>query len=247
MKQGTRFSGAEWADQLFPITVVGVGGIGSWLTLSLSRIGHELYIIDPDYVDSTNVTGGQMYRSKDVNLPKVTAVEQICREFGCINEITSDVGLFNPSINTTDVIIAGVDNMVARKEIFEAWLRTVNSMTHETGGKNLECNTHLFIDGRLNMEMFEVFCVQCNNEEQIREYQEKHLFSDEETLQEDCTAKQTTFAAMGIAGILTAVLSNWATNNKLGYEVREVPFYQRYHLPTLELKKEEVVCLEKSL
>src|SRR5690349_6537089 len=115
MAKSTRFSGAEWGDQLIPIHIVGVGGIGSWLTLNLSRIGHELYITDPDRVDETNVSGGQMYRAQDIGRPKVGAVEAICREFGCTNEILASISAFDPKGGTAAVTITGLDNMLTRR------------------------------------------------------------------------------------------------------------------------------------
>lgn len=241
--QTTRFSGAEWAEMLTPVTLIGVGGIGSWTALNLSRIGHELYIMDPDSVDQTNVTGGQMYRNQDIGKSKVGAVESICREFGCINEITTEVVRFKPGMGVTNIVICGLDNMEARKGAFEAWILLLNNLAAEFNNLS-NC---LFIDGRLTMEMYEVFTIYGNSVEQIKEYQEKHLFTDAEADELDCTTKQSTFAAMGISSIITGTLCNFLTNLKLGYSVREVPFYQRYHLPSFTLKKEQVCQeLEKS-
>ncbi len=50
-----RFSDASWANSLQHIVVGGVGGIGSYVSFFLSRIGHTLYLYDMDSIDETNM------------------------------------------------------------------------------------------------------------------------------------------------------------------------------------------------
>lgn len=234
--EGKRWGGFDWADQQKEIILIGAGGIGSWTALNLSRIGHSLYIFDGDNVDLTNVEGGQFYRGVDVGLNKANAIRNGCREYGCLNTIDVYSRNYTEELGMTDVCITGVDNMAARKLAFEAWENHVGKEVNM--GRSI--NSCLFIDGRLLGELMEVICVQGNNENQIREYKEKHLFTDEEVAAEDCTTKSTTFAAMMISGVITASLCNFLSNRKLGMDVREVPFYQRLFTPIFENKKQEV-------
>lgn len=232
-KRVTRFSGADWFSEQRDIMIIGIGGIGSWLAINLSRIGHELYLIDPDVVDETNVTGGQAYRTEDIGRSKGAAVTELCRSFGCSNLITTLQEEFSSETGMVGICITGLDNMKARKLAFDEWKKHLNNTVAE-GGNTEE---HLFIDGRLLMENMEILCVQGNNEEQIKEYREKYLFNDEEVAPVDCTAKQSTFGAMIIAGLITSTLCNWLTNRKLGMEFRETPLYQRFYLPILDYKQ----------
>lgn len=239
----SRFSGADWATELKEIMLIGIGGIGSWLSLSLSRIGHELYLIDGDSVDETNVNGGQLYRTEDIGKKKVVAVAEICRSFGCINQITCIGEMYSPTTHDSlPIVISGLDNMKTRKEVFEAWLKQRNelSIDYKEGDEFTGSSNFLLIDGRLLMETAEVFCIQGNNEEQIKEYKEKWLFDDSDVAELECTTKQSTFAAMGIAGMITATLCNWLTNRKLDIDFREVPFHQRMYYPALDFKKQEI-------
>lgn len=248
----TRFSGAEWADQLQPILVIGAGGISSWTILNLARIGHELTIVDPDSVDETNVTGGQMYRQRDVGKPKVQAVEEICREMGCIASIDTIQDYYTEEMGMFDICICGLDSMTARKTAFNEWARHV-----EARKEVLDESSHnfLFIDGRLTLEMWEVFAIKGNDQEAIDRYKKEHLFSDEEANQVDCTTKQSTFGAMGIASFITGTLCNFLTNLKYGFDLREVPFYHRVHLPMMQQKHsaqvpeivEKIVEVEKEV
>ncbi len=232
---GTRWSGADWADQSRNIILIGAGGIGSWTALALARIGHQtIYVCDEDMVDETNVAGGQMYLRSQVGTRKSNAVVELCRQFGCTNYMSA-MNHYTPSTGTVHHMICAVDNMEARKAGFKAWKQSY-------GNNPKAC----FIDGRLLIETMEVFCIQGNNKEQIERYENEHLFDDSEVEDLDCTAKQTTFSAMTIAGLITGTLCNFLTNVKLAMDFREVPFYQRFHFPIMEYKtdnlsKEEVI------
>ncbi len=234
MEEGTRFSGADWADQKKMVYVIGAGGIGSWLCLNLSRIGHDVIVYDGDTVDATNVNGGQMYRTSDVGLNKAEAIHEVCRLFGASSDIISIANMFDANEESaTRIMISCVDNMQARKDIFTLW-KSIYSEDAEA----------IFIDGRLLMESMEVFCVRGTDVEAIKKYEEEHLFSDDEVAQLDCTTKQSTFSAMTIAGIMTACLCNHLTNIKLEMVFREVPFYQRLHFPIFEYKTVSVENVE---
>lgn len=226
---GKRFSGSDWYSEQKEILLVGCGGIGSWLALNLSRIGHSLSICDMDIVDISNVEGGQMFRKSDVGASKVDVVVRVCREFGCTNSIDAMNYMYTKEAGSTQIVISGLDNMSARKEVFETWEKYISSLSAE-GSDLSEC---LLMDGRLTMEMFEIFTIRGNDEAAIEKYKKDHLFSDEESILLDCSTKQSTFGAMGIASFMTATLCNFLTNNKLGIEMREIPFYNRFYLPMM--------------
>lgn len=242
MAKSTRFSDLDWySENTREIMVVGAGGIGSFTIFNLSRIGFPLYIVDPDGIDETNVSGGQLYRTKDIGKSKVEAVSEIVKEFGCTNSIIPFNNYYSAEIGTTPIMITGLDNIKARKECFETWVTTRNELPidYKEGDEFTGADDFLFIDGRLNAEQMEVFCVQGNRPEQIEAYKE-YLFNDEEIPDAPCSAKQTSFAAMGIANIIVASLCNWLTNRKLGEEFREIPFKQSFFLPLFKYDITEI-------
>ena len=175
-----------------------------------------------------------MYRKTDVNASKVDAVYRICQEFGCSGIINCYPEYFSSDMGVFNITITGLDNMKARKEVFEEWKAENASSDPEDRKENL------LIDGRLVLEMYEIFAIRGDRPEQIEEYEKKWLFGDEQVAPMDCTAKQTTFAAMGIASNITALVCNHLTNVKMGEEFREVPFYQRQYLPIFDFSKNEV-------
>lgn len=223
---GTRFSGAEWADMLRYILIIGVGGIGSWAAINLAQIGHSLVLLDGDVVDETNVRGGQAYMINQVGHRKVHAVTETCRSKGASNTIIPvPVNFEEGSALDSLIVITGLDAMLPRRHVYEEWKKRVSGEVSTQAVKEA-----ILIDGRLTMEMYEIIAVR-PIPEQMDAYEKQFLFSDEEAQELDCTTKQSTFAAMGIAAEITATLCNHLTNVKLGLNVRDVPFYQRKHYP----------------
>jgi molybdopterin/thiamine biosynthesis adenylyltransferase len=233
----TRFSGLPWASELRSIMLVGCGGINSWVTLSLGRIGHTLTIVDPDLVDETNVHGGQMFRTDMIGHEKVHAVVRICRSFGCDAPMDGLVDLFSDDLldETTHIVICGLDNMRSRRLVFEAWRKNCAILRPELQKEAI------LLDGRLTGEMYEVFTIPFADPSLLDRYEKDHLFSDEEAEVLDCTTKQSTGAAMGIAAAITFSLCNHLTNIKLGEEFRSVEFYQRMHYPIQQYTNEPAV------
>ena len=79
-----RFSGASWFEAAKGVTatIAGVGGIGSWTSLLLSRISTSIRInlYDDDKVEVVNLAG-QMFSSNQVGHYKVYAAQEVIRYF----------------------------------------------------------------------------------------------------------------------------------------------------------------------
>lgn len=224
----TRFSGADWATELHHIMLVGCGGIGSWTLFNLSRIGHDVTVLDGDSVDQTNVHGGQMFRTSDIDQPKVFAMKSVCRDFGCINQIDGLASNFGEGDSEGfPIVITGLDNMAARKLVYEDWKKHLTPENSKLA---------ILIDGRLTMEMWEILTVRGDDKEAMDNYEKNYLFSDEESQELDCATKQSTFGAMHIAGQITATLCNHLTNIKLDMDFRQVPRYQREYFPMMDYR-----------
>lgn len=70
------------------VIVAGAGSVGSWMVEELVRAGvGNLQVIDPDYVDATNLSRSK-YDSEHIGLAKVDATAELCARI-------------NPSINVT--------------------------------------------------------------------------------------------------------------------------------------------------
>jgi hypothetical protein len=76
-----RFSDAPWAEALSrtEVYVAGLGGIGSWVTLMLSKMGiRDIKAYDFDTVEEHNVAG-QLFGPFHIGLTKAEAMEKIIR------------------------------------------------------------------------------------------------------------------------------------------------------------------------
>jgi len=226
IKSHSRFKGLPWYEHLQQVNILGAGGIGSWVALSLARQGHKVLVQDYDRVEPHNL-GGQLYSSKSIGKLKVTALTEIIREL--CPETKSNFSGSNANITKTNGYIGNItfscfDNMEARKIAFDRWKAI----------KNEDNSVKLFIDGRLLAEEYQVLVV---DESKIEEY-EKTLFLDSQIPDEDCTAKATSHCSMMIAATMTSLFNNYVTNFYSDFPGREVPFLTRVSLPmmTYELK-----------
>lgn len=211
-----RFKDAEWFtylnqhDNYKPIVLGGVGGIGSWLSLFLTRIGFNVYAYDMDKVDQVNL-GGQLYGVQQLNKPKVDAIYQV------LENLTENVKFrgYNRKYNNVvaPIMCSAFDNMEARKQMFKVW-------------EEQKLTNKLFVDGRMEAETGMVFFV---TPDKIDAYKE-HLFDDAEIPDLQCSYKSTSHNGAMIASYMTSGINNWLTNLANGFELRDVPFKISYEL-----------------
>jgi molybdopterin/thiamine biosynthesis adenylyltransferase len=187
----SRFRDASWFEKLskytVPIIVGGVGGIGSWLTLYLSRMmGPDSYLIlyDFDKVEEINMAG-QLFRTQDIGLLKVAAIKDVVKAFSGYDKIVAQPDRYDKESLRSPVMFSCFDNMEARKTMFENWLEEAEKYPES-----------IFIDGRLNAEQFQVYYVTL---EWAEKYRKDHLFDDSEVEDANCSYKQTTHFAAAIA------------------------------------------------
>jgi len=201
------------------INIGGAGGIGSWTALFLSRAGFYTYVQDFDTIETHNI-GGQFFRPDDTGFFKVDILQKLIYEFTgshTCSVSTEAVGNFTPGYL---FMVSAFDNMKARKMFFEAWKKSL--INYGIGSKD-----GLFIDGRLSMEGYEIYCV---TPDKIKEYEET-LFLDEEVEDLPCTMKQTTHVAAMIGSQITALFTNHVTNIRAGKAIRSVPFKYTFFTP----------------
>jgi len=215
--QSNRFKDASWFPQEEEMVIVGgSGGIGSWLSLFLTRAGFMPTVYDFDIVEEHNL-GGQLFRNTDINRSKVGALSMIINEFtgDQINVINHAFKIDSP---THHFMFSAFDNMDARKTMFDVWKRSIENCSV----------TPLFIDGRLEAEQLQIFCV---TPETIDEYEQNHLFDDSEVEDTPCTMRQTTHTAAMIATHMTSLFTNHIANIYQREKIRVVPFYYEHFIP----------------
>lgn len=237
----SRFKDAPW----FPkeetnVIVGGAGGIGSWLTLMLSRAGFFPIVYDFDILEEHNLAG-QLYTKSDAEamVPKVDALKGLCKQFA-----DTDITVMNEKYTKDSMshhyVFSAFDNMQARKDMFAAWKEYVKEwedfkdIADADHIPNISLSEPIFIDGRLTAEQMQIFCV---TPDKIEEY-EKHLFDDTEVQDAPCTMKQTSHSAAMIASHMVGFFTNHMTNNAVKDKDRTVPFFWEYFIPINYINEE---------
>ena len=228
----SRFSSAIWYENIQKKTIIlaGIGGIGSHLGFLLARMKPaSMFIYDNDIVETVNMSG-QLYGQSDLGIPKVTALAKMIRNYANYGSVFAISERFTDESEASDIMICGFDNMVARKLFFNKWLNHVQSKPEE---ERANC---LYIDGRLDAEMFQILCIRGDDNYNISRYNNEFLFSDAEADETVCSYKQTTFCANMIASYMVNLFVNFCANEVGAY--RDLPFLTTYNAETMYLKTE---------
>lgn len=228
----SRFSGAAWFAAILDkkVLLAGLGGIGSYVLFCLSRMQPRMIVLfDDDVVESSNLSG-QLYSKKMVGMRKVDAMAKLAQDFSMYYSIVAIPHKFEQNSGAEDIMICGFDNMAARKTFFTAWVKHL--VDHPCPEK---C---LFIDGRLNMEEFQVFCIQGNDSYNINRYTKEYLFPDHSALHDICSRKQTTYCSNMIGSVMVNLFTNFVANTLNPTIERELPFKTYYNASMMYFKTE---------
>ena len=216
-----RFKGATWFEWLLnkPVILGGAGGTGSYSAFFLSRLGCHIYLYELDNFEGHNLSG-QLVRVSDIGKSKASVAIELAKDFS--NHILiEDMGKYEETSEYSPIMISAFDNMVARKLMFNNWKQQLID--------NPECKKEaIFLDMRLEAELYQIFCIRGTDETRITEYEKEWLFTDEEASQGDCTFKQTSHCAAGVASHMIGFLTNHATNQVLESNYMSVPFKHEY-------------------
>jgi molybdopterin/thiamine biosynthesis adenylyltransferase len=211
-----RFKDAPWYNGCTKeqILFIGQGGIGGNAMYCLAKtIPATYYILDYDTVDEINI-GTQFFNKTQIGKKKVHAIKQTLESFSTAQINPIDAKYKNEHL---PIMISGLDNMEARKQVFEEWKK------HE--------DREIYIEARLRAALYEVYIVTKGKEEEY----EKTLFNDSETDDGPCTFKQTAYFGMLVGARITHCLVNYLTNKysedgdvcSLPFKIQEYgePFY----------------------
>jgi molybdopterin/thiamine biosynthesis adenylyltransferase len=183
-----------------PITIIGGGAVGSFTALSLAKMGFSnITVFDFDKIDVENMNC-QFYRFKDIGNHKVLALQDLVKEFTGV-----DINARNERYETgtfKGIVISAVDSMKVRKLIWD---------NHKETG----IGTKLIIDPRMGAESALIYAMNPWDTKDIESY-EKTLYTDENAVEEDCTAKSTMYTACMLAGQVCKVVKD--------YLVKSVPY-----------------------
>ena len=177
-------------DMNTPITIVGAGGIGSFLALTLAKMGFvQIDVWDFDKVEDHNLPN-QFYREQDIGQFKVVALADIIQQFTGTRIRAHAVAwdAQHEDYVPTEVLLSAVDSMEVRSLMYR----------HAE-----ECeDVRWLLDGRMGGTQIEVYTVDMECVQDIRMYESK-LWTDAETAPLRCTMKATMFTVLTIASFMS--------------------------------------------
>jgi molybdopterin/thiamine biosynthesis adenylyltransferase len=185
------------------ILVIGAGSVGSFTTLTLSKMGlRNITVMDFDNVEPHNIPN-QFFRMSDIGKPKVEALREIVKQF-TDNDIETINGKFEKECEFFEkkgiynIVIVAVDSMEARKNIWdEVKLKPIN----------------YFIDSRTGAESMRLYTINPCSMDDIA-YYEKSLYADEEASVLPCTAQNIIYTVLGVSSFIAAHVKKVLTFNE---------------------------------
>jgi ThiF family len=223
----TRFKDAPWFSETGDKRVVvvgGAGGIGSWLSLMLSRLGVAVICYDFDTVDGVNL-GGQLYGGEHIGQAKVEALQSVVNSFS--DSIFDGVNArYGADSIVESCTFSAFDNIEARRVMFHRWESYIDGPDYKG-----QLRDAIFIDGRLTMEQLQIFSITGDNGAARSDYRTCHLPDDSTIPDAPCTLKQTSHSAAMIASHMVATFTNHLTNVAVGEQERFVPYKWEFFIP----------------
>ena len=192
------------------VFIVGVGGIGGYLSVLLAKMGIEkITVVDFDAVEETNVAT-QVHGNKYLYWPKVAAVRDQVFDVNpeCVLTVFEEKFDDNMLLGGEEtVVVTAVDSLPVRHEVVKAWCWTGNTKK----------GPRLLVDPRMALEACEVNLFtnkQLGSEEFARYYA---ALKDEHTEPLPCGAKAVAYKGSFAATMCAAQIRRFLVGRRLPY------------------------------
>jgi len=184
-KQESIFNPLEFDEE---VTIIGAGSIGSFVNLSLTKMGLNTSVWDFDVLEEHNIPN-QFYRLEDIGRHKIEALNDIVNSFSNRRTKIRDIKVDE----TTDldelkgIVISAVDSMKVRKIIWEKC--------------KFNINLKAFIDSRMGGEVMKIYTINPNDMDDIELY-ESTLHTDEEASTDTCSVQTIIYNILVVSGFI---------------------------------------------
>ncbi len=192
---------------VYNIGIIGAGAIGGWTALALLKMGcQDITVYDPDSVEEHNC-GSQLFTDMDIGKPKVEALKDKLELMtdGSIEAVEKEINLESlEALKPHNLIIFAVDNIEARKEIFEA-LAAVRW-------------SGILIDGRMAGDVLEVYTIPTGDSKRVEHYKST-LFDGGNGQNINCSARSVVYNVFVVGGLIADVVAKLATEQNTPQEM----------------------------
>lgn len=184
------------------VTLIGLGSIGSVTGLYLAKMGVcKLTCFDADVVDIHNLSN-QAYGMSDVGLLKADAFSILVENQTGV--LPNTIGMQFDGRQLSGVVISAVDSMESRKAI---WKRIRD-----------QASVQLYIDSRMALDTMDIYIVRPQVKADRVSYSQT-LVSDDQTLQEPCTARTICYTPLMAASIICSLVKRYVNEEQLPHRV----------------------------
>lgn len=167
------------------ITIIGAGGIGSWSTLALAKMGCSLIgVQDFDKVELEN-TASQLYGEKHIGMYKVDALQEIVEELTSIKIVPNYDHWEKNTPVISPIVVSGLDSLDVRGDLWESIKN--NPMVE------------WYIDGRMSGNIIRIYTVKIGED---NAWYEKTLVGDTHIEPEKCTEKAVAYNTLMIGSVI---------------------------------------------
>lgn len=185
-----------------PVKMIGAGGIGSFSSLALAKLGHPLTVFDHDTVEPHNLPT-QCFRLVDVGRPKVEALRDTILAFTDLKIEARQERFVRQSV--AGPMISGVDSMDTRLEIWHGLVKGCPEIP-------------IYLDGRMGAETLYLYAVRPADAGDIQWY-EGRLYPSSQAAPAPCSARAIVYTLLGMAGEVARQMTRLAAGTALPREI----------------------------
>ncbi len=188
-------------DYNYGINIIGCGGIGSALGVTLSKLGMVKFILwDNDKIENHNMPN-QLFMEGYLGDYKAKQLSNSIQSYN-INAKGAIMNIFvdKDTLLSYPIVMVCTDNIKSRKAIYESAVKS---------------GCRLLIDGRMNAKIFRVFTVNLLNKKDRKKY-EKTFHKD---AVQSCTNRAVIFNIFGIASVMASQLVKVFKREKYPFEI----------------------------
>lgn len=187
-----------------PITIIGAGATGSWLALSLAKLGiTDITVYDFDTVEEHNIPN-QAFGIDQIGQPKVKAIHNLI-----FQDTGTKIKFKNERFSNqrvAGIVFLMVDSMKVRKEIWDNSLK-------------LKSAVKLLVEPRMGLDVGRVYNVDPMNMNHIKKYEDTY-YDDDVAEVSACGASMTVVTtALGIVSWCGRQLINFHNKEDLDNEI----------------------------
>lgn len=181
----------EWYDD---IHLIGVGGIGTHVLLTLIEMGaREVHIWDDDIVSSHNLPSQIIYAKDDIGRDKVVAARDFVERQGYDTRIIPHAERVVPDTELSGLVISGVDSMASRSDIWQAIDASEGLVS-------------LYIDARIGGHFVHLFAFDPSDPTYSVPYAEKALLPDGAVADLSCITRENPHTAQTVSASVGVIL-----------------------------------------